>query len=70
MGDGGKEGVCLLEKVRIFRRSVLNRISSWYHVRYPIPWVDMKYVVGNGVCRQDSGNLELETRKRGKSRRV
>lgn len=33
-------------------------------------WVDMKYVVGNGVCRQDSGNLELETRKRGKSRRV
>lgn len=53
-GDGmGWGGVGLLEKVRIFRRSVLNRISSWYHVKYPMLWVDMEYVEGNGVCRED-----------------
>lgn len=52
-GWDGMGGVGLLEKVRIFRRSVLNRISSWYHVRYPMLWVDMEYVVGNGVCRED-----------------
>lgn len=43
--------------MRIFRRSVLNRISSWYHVRYPILWVDMEYVVGNGVCSEDGPEI-------------